>query len=81
MIEHKIVKETPDETCRQCAQFYGGDCRALSVPHSEKERGARTTGYGMECDDEHLKEIRWKKFGVLYRIPVGRYDMPIRGPR
>ena len=73
-IEHKIVPRTPDEVCKQCNQFFRGDCLAFQVPHSEYEEQSRRRGnFGMECDDDQLKAIRFKRFGVQYRTPPGQY--------
>lgn len=74
MIAHKITPGTPDEICEQCDQCYQEECRAMMVPHSDMERAARTTGYGMECDDSHLKGLRHRRFGVRYHTPEGRYE-------
>ena len=74
-ILHKIVAGTLDEVCLQCAQYYEPEdgCRAYSVPHSDKERDARTTKYGMECDPTRVKARQYLN-GVLYRTPKGVYD-------
>ena len=76
LIEHKITPSTPDSICIQCSQYYEpeGGCRAFSMPHSDKGRDARTTEFGMECDSEHLKDIYYTRYGVLYRTPKGVYD-------
>lgn len=66
MIRHKIIPETPDNICKVCVQFYDGNCRAFSVPHSKAEEEARMSDYGMECDEPDLKEIR-KKMGIKYK--------------
>ena len=75
-IEHKITPGTPDEVCLQCAQYYEpeGGCRAFSMPHSDEERKARTTEFGMECDSERLKDIRYTNHGVKYHTPKGIYN-------
>lgn len=65
-IEHKI-RRTPDEVCAPCPQNYEGECRAYSLPHSDAERQARTTGYGMECDESGLKRLRMARFGLKYQ--------------
>lgn len=74
MIEHKIDPRTPDEVCKQCQQFYEGDCLALQVPHSDKEKEVRSGSYGMECDPEYLKEIRFRRFQFKYHTPTGKYE-------
>jgi len=65
-VKHKIEPSTPDEVCFQCAQFYDGNCRAMSIPHTEEERLARSFGTGMECDSPRTREINRRKFGFLY---------------
>ena len=79
MIEHKIVRGTPDEVCKLCSQCYEDECRAYSMPHGDKERIARTTGFGMECDAERLKQRRWEWHEVLYKTPKGKFDRPYTG--
>lgn len=74
MIPHKLISGTPDHVCRQCSQYYDGECRAFSVPHSDEERAARTSEFGMECDSEHLKRLRYKRYGVLYHTLPGECD-------
>ena len=65
-IKHKIESETPDDVCELCQQQIDGVCRAMSLPHTKEEEIKRSGPYGMECDDSPLKEIRTKKFGILY---------------
>ena len=67
-IQYKIQPSTPDEVCRVCQQFYDGNCRAHSFPHSEAERKAREGDYGMECDPPTLKKTRMERYSVKYRI-------------
>ena len=74
MIPHKIVPKTPDSVCLQCTQYYDGECRAFSTPHSDEERAARTSVFGLECDPEHIKKMRHDRYGVLYHTPFGKYD-------
>jgi hypothetical protein len=74
MIDHKIEIGTPDEVCAQCAQCYEGECRAMSMPHSEKEREARTTCTGMECDPPRLKQIRMMRHGLRYNTAEPIFD-------
>lgn len=75
-IEHKIEPDTPDEVCLQCQQYYEpeGGCRAYSFPHIDKESTAREGPFGMECDSQHLKKIRYEKYGVLYHTLEGKYE-------
>jgi len=78
-ILHKITPGMSDEVCRQCNQCYEDTCVAFQVPHSDQERGVREQGnFGMECDSLHLKELRWRRYGLLYRTPAGQFDKPFQ---
>jgi len=73
-IEHKIVKATPNYVCVQCNQFWDGACAAYQMPHSERERERREQGgFGMECDTEDIKALRFRRFNLQYRTPPGKY--------
>lgn len=49
VVLNKAVPNTPDETCEECPQCWGGECRAFCVPHSEEEEEARRTDEAMKC--------------------------------